>query len=98
MKQDMIKNYLKLFPIFLLLITVIFVDPAFAQDTDGTSIYNSQLDKLNQMFSNAHESFLKGEYRDAIIIYDDILEIHPTNYQTYGKLLIFLIFYVLVSF
>ena len=33
MKQDMIKNYLKLFPIFLLLITVIFVDHAFAQDT-----------------------------------------------------------------
>ena len=55
MKQDMIKNYLKLFPIFLLLITVIFVDYAFAQDVDGPSIYNSQLDKLNQMFSNAHE-------------------------------------------
>ena len=81
MKQNMIKNYLKLFPIFLLLITVIFVDHAFAQDVDGPSIYNSQLDKLNQMFSNAHESFLKGEYRDAIIIYDDILEIDPTNYQ-----------------
>ena len=81
MKQNMIKNYLKLFPIFLLLITVIFVDHVFAQDTDGTSIYNSQLDKLNQMFSNAHESFLKGEYRDAIIIYDDILEIDPDNYQ-----------------
>nr|AIE90218.1 TPR repeat-containing protein [uncultured marine thaumarchaeote AD1000_01_A07] len=81
MKQNMIKNYLKLFPIFLLLITVIFVDYAFAQDLDGPSIYNSQLDKLNQMFSNAHELFLKGEYRDAIIIYDDILEIDPDNYQ-----------------
>ena len=71
MKQNTIKNYPKLFPIFLLLLIVLFVDHAFAQD----------MDELNQMFTNAHESFLKGEYRDAIKIYDDILKIDPENYK-----------------
>ena len=71
MKQNMIKNYQILFPIFLLVTIVLFVDYAFAQD----------MDELNQMFTNAQESFLKGEYSIAIKIYDEILETDPQNYK-----------------
>ena len=47
----MTKNYIKLFPIMLLLATILFVDHALAQDVD----------EINEMFANAEESFLKGE-------------------------------------
>ena len=53
----MTKNYIKLFPIMLLLATILFVDHALAQDVD----------EINEMFANAEESFLKGEYRNSII-------------------------------
>ena len=67
----MIKNYLVLFPIFFLVTIIFFVGYASAQSVD----------ELNQMFTNAHNSFLKGEYRDAIKIYDEILEIDSKNYK-----------------
>ena len=62
---------MKLFPIFLLVFTIHFVDYAFAED----------MNELNQIFTNAHESFLKGEYKEAIKNYDKILEIDPENYK-----------------
>ena len=71
-KQIMTKNYIKLFPIMLLLATILFVDHALAQDVD----------EINEMFANAEESFLKGEYRNSIKIYDEILKIDPENYKT----------------
>ena len=70
-KQIMTKNYIKLFPIMLLLATILFVDHALAQDVD----------EINEMFANAEESFLKGEYRNSIKIYDEILKIDPENYK-----------------
>ena len=69
MKQIMIKNCIKLFPIFLLVVTVLFVDSASAQNDD----------ELNELFANAWESFSKGEYKIAIKIFDEILETEPTN-------------------
>ena len=62
---------MKLFPIFLLVFTIHLVDYAFAED----------MNELNQIFTNAHESFLKGEYKEAIKNYDKILEIDPENYK-----------------
>ena len=67
----MIKNYLVLFPILFLVTIIFFVGYASAQSVDA----------LNQMFTNAHNSFLKGEYRDAIKIYDEILENDSKNYK-----------------
>ena len=69
MKQIMIKNCIKLFPIFLLVVTILFVDSASAQNDD----------ELNELFANAWESFSKGEYKIAIKIFDEILETEPTN-------------------
>ena len=66
----MTENHLKLLSIFLFAATTLFVDQAFAQDLD-----------LNEMFANAEESFLKGEYRNSIKIYDEILEVQPENYK-----------------
>ena len=34
------------------------------------------------MFKQAHEHFVKGEYNEAIVIYDSILEIAPNNIST----------------
>ena len=67
----MTKNYMKLFPIFLLLAAIFFVEDAFAQD----------LNEINEMFTDAQKLFLKGEYKNSIKIYDEILEIHPENYK-----------------
>ena len=69
MKQNTIKNYIKLFPIFLLVITVLFVDSASAQNED----------KLNELFIDAQKSFSEGKYKVAIKIFDEMLEIDPIN-------------------
>ena len=71
MKQDTIKNSIKLFPVFLLMTSILFVSHAFAED----------IDKQNELFANAEELFLKGEYIVAIKTFDEILEIEPKNYK-----------------
>ena len=67
----MVKNYLMLFPVFFLVTIILFVGYASAQS----------LDEPSQMFTNAYDSFLKGEYKDAIKIYDKILETDSKNYK-----------------
>ena len=64
----MIKNTIKLFTIFLLT-TVLFVGSAFAQD----------MDERTRLLTDAMGPFLKGEYDEAIKIYDELLEIYPTD-------------------
>ena len=71
MKQSMTKNYIQLSTIFLLLSVIFSVDHVFAQDGD----------EINEMLNNAQESFLGGEYKVAIKIYDELLEIDPKNYK-----------------
>ena len=68
MGQSMIENTIKLFTIFLLT-TVLFVGSAFAQD----------MDERTRLLTEAMEPFLKGEYAEAIKIYDELLEIYPTD-------------------
>ena len=70
-KQSMTKNYIQLSTIFLLLSVIFSVDHVFAQDGD----------EINEMLNNAQESFLGGEYKVAIKIYDELLEIDPKNYK-----------------
>ena len=65
------KNYIQLSTIFLLLSVIFSVDHVFAQDGD----------EINEMLNNAQESFLGGEYKVAIKIYDELLEIDPKNYK-----------------
>jgi hypothetical protein len=64
----MIENTIKLFTIFLLT-AVLFASSAFAQD----------MDMRTKLFAEAQEPFLKGEYENAIKIYDKILKIYPTD-------------------
>ena len=64
----MIENTIKLFTIFLLT-TVLFVGSAFAQD----------MDERTRLLTEAMGPFLKGEYDEAIKIYDELLEIYPTD-------------------
>jgi len=54
------------------LVLLIFPLNAYAQDADEAEI----------MFQIASEHFAKGEYTQAIKIYDDILEIFPLHIQT----------------
>ncbi|NJK78052.1 MAG: hypothetical protein HC944_04180, partial [Nanoarchaeota archaeon] len=46
--------------------------PVFAQTTEDTQT----------MFKQANEYFGKGEYNQAIIIYDNILQVVPNNIST----------------
>jgi len=64
----MIENSIKLFMIFSIT-AVLFAGSAFAQDTD---------DRV-KLLAEAQEPFLKGEYENAIKIFDEILEIYPTD-------------------
>jgi len=64
----MIENTIKLFTIFLLT-AVLFASSAFAQD----------MDVRTKLFAEAQVPFLKGEYENAIKIYDKILKIYPTD-------------------
>ena len=68
MRQSMIKNTMKLLMIFLLT-TVLFAGSAFAQD----------MDERTELFTKALESFLQGEYENAIKIYDEMLKTYPTD-------------------
>jgi len=65
---SMIENSIKLFMIFSLT-AVLFAGSALAQDTDDRTM----------LLAEAQEPFLKGEYEKAIKIFDEILEIYPTD-------------------
>ncbi|MEK0337763.1 MAG: hypothetical protein QQN41_10060, partial [Nitrosopumilus sp.] len=56
----------------ILLSSSIFTGTVFAQTEEDAKL----------LFSQANEHFVNGEYKQAIIIYDDILEIAPNNIST----------------
>ena len=69
------KKHTMLIPHFLVIILLssfIFTGSVFAQ---------TEKDAEN-MFNQAKEHFVNGEYKQAITIYDDILEIFPNNIST----------------
>ena len=68
----MIENTMKIFMIFTLT-TVLFAGSAFAQN----------IDERGKLLADATNPFFKGEYENAIKIFDDILEINPTDYKIY---------------
>ena len=65
---SMIENSIKLFMVFTLTV-VLFAGSALAQDTDDRT----------KLLAEAQKPFLKGEYEKAIKIFDEILEIYPTD-------------------
>ena len=65
--ESMIENSIKLFMIFFLT-TVLLAGSALAQDTDDRT----------KLFAEALEPFMKGEYDNAIKIFDEILELSST--------------------
>jgi len=65
---SMIENSIKLFMIFSIT-AVLFAGSALAQDTDDRT----------KLLAEAQEPFLKGEYENAIKIFDEILKIHPAD-------------------
>jgi len=70
MKKDtMIISYLL---VIILLSSSILTGTVFAQTEKEAEL----------MFNQAHEHFVNGEYKQAIVIYDDILEIAPNNIST----------------
>jgi len=64
----MIENSIKLFMIFSIT-AVLFAGSALAQDTDDRT----------KLLAEAQEPFLKGEYENAIKIFDGILKIYPAD-------------------
>ncbi len=68
-KNTMIITYLLTIILFS---SSIFTQTVFAQTEEDAEL----------MFSQANEYFVNGEYKQAIIIYDDILEIAPNNIST----------------
>jgi len=66
--ESMIENSIKLFVIFSLT-TVLLAGSALAQDTDDRT----------KLLAEAQEPFLKGEYENAIKIFDEILKIYPAD-------------------
>ena len=63
---------MRAFLVMILLFSSFVSVPVFAQSSDDVKI----------MFKQANEHFVKGEYNQAIVIYDDILEIFPNNIST----------------
>ena len=68
MSQYILENTIKLFTIFFLS-TVLFIGSAFAQD----------MDERSKLLTEAVEPFSKGEYEKAIKIFDEMLEIYPSD-------------------
>ena len=60
------------FLVIILLSSSIFTGTVFAQTEEDAEL----------MFNQANEHFINGEYKEAITIYDDILEIVPNNIST----------------
>lgn len=48
----------------------------------SSSVFAQTIDDTPVMFETAKKHFVNGEYREAITIYDDILEIAPNNIST----------------
>jgi len=70
MKKDMLKIvYISLLILFS---SLIVTDEAFAQTEEAAEA----------MFNQAKEHFIKGEYKESITIYDEILENIPNNIST----------------
>ena len=68
MYNYMIKNFMKSLAIFSF--TLIFlVSPAFSEETDN----------ITELINEAEQYLMKGEYKKAVIIYDEMLEILPTD-------------------
>ena len=67
MVQNMIQSSIAITTVFLIT-SVLLLSPAFAQNI-------SERDKL---FAEAHGSFLNGSYKEAIEVFDEILEMSPT--------------------
>jgi len=65
---SMIENSIKLFMIFSIT-AVLFAGSALAQDTNDRA----------KLLAEAQEPFLKGEYENAIKIFDEMLKIYPTD-------------------
>jgi len=65
---SMIENSIKLFMIFSITV-VLFAGSALAQDADDRT----------KLLAEAQEPFLKGEYENAIKIFDEILKIYPAD-------------------
>jgi tetratricopeptide (TPR) repeat protein len=61
-----------IFLVGVLLLSSFISFPVFAQTSEDAQI----------MFKQANDHFVKGEYNQAIVIYDDILEIAPNNIST----------------
>ena len=66
----MYKNFIKIFTIFSFTI-VLLTNASFAESPDTV-----------EQIKDAEEYFLNGEYQKAIDIYDNILEIFPTDTKT----------------
>jgi len=62
--------------IFFLFATILF-SSAIVSETAFAQTENAEL-----MFNLAMEHFLNSEYKEAIVIYDKILEIEPNNIST----------------
>ena len=63
---------MRAFLVVILLFSSFISVPVFAQTLGDPQI----------MFKQAHEHFVKGKYNEAIVIYDNILEIAPNNIST----------------
>jgi len=66
--ENMIENSIKLFMIFSIT-AVLFAGSALAQDTNDRA----------KLLAEAQEPFLKGEYENAIKIFDEILKNYPAD-------------------
>ena len=69
----MIQNTMKILIIFFFT-TVLFAGSAFADSYDS---------ERTRLLVEATEPFLKGEYKTAIKIFDEILEIHPNDSEIF---------------
>jgi len=67
MIQNMIQSSIAITTVFLIT-SVLLLSPAFAQN----------IGERDKLFTEAHGSFLNGSYREAIEVFDEILEMSPT--------------------
>ncbi len=54
----------------------------FSSGISSETIFAQTSEDPEQMFTIAMEYFVKGEYKQAVVIYDEILEIVPNNIST----------------
>ena len=68
MYENFAKNFIKSLVVFSLVI-ILSTSTVFSEETNNTT----------NLSNTAEQYFLNGEYREAIEIYDDILDNFPTN-------------------